>query len=82
MQNSFQMFKNGEQMSKRYSLLSLRLEGEETLKYRCVRQPRAEKFNIVRKDHGRTHKCDFSVSHQKFPFRGNLVQNIKIVSLS
>ena len=30
----------------------------------------AEKFNIVSNDHGRTHKCDFSVFHQKYPFLG------------
>ena len=38
--------------------LSLRLEGEETLKYRCVCRPppRTERFNIVSNDHGRTQK--------------------------
>ena len=62
--------------------LSLRLEGEEILKYRCVCPSRAERFNIVRNNHGRTHKCDFSVSNRKYLFWENLVQNIKIVSLS
>ena len=63
-------------------LLSLRLNREETLKYRCVCRPPAEKFHIVSNDHVRTHKCDFSVSNREYPFWGNLVQNIKIVSLS
>ena len=44
--------------------------------------PLAEKFNMVSSDYGCTHKCDFSVSDQKYPFWTNLVQNIKIVSLS
>ena len=39
--------------------------------------PRAEKFNVVNNDHGRTHKCDFSVFHQKFPFSANLVKKKK-----
>ena len=63
-------------------LLSLRLEGEETLKSRCVCIGlRAEKFNIVNNDHGGRHKCDFSASDRKYPFWTNLVQNIRIVSL-
>ena len=37
---------------------------------------------ILSNDHGRTHKCDFSVSHLKYPLWGDLAQNIKIVSLS
>ena len=41
--------------------LSQRLEGVETLKYRCVRLPHLEKFNIVSNDHGRTQKCDFCI---------------------
>ena len=55
-------------------LLSLWLEGEQTLKYVVSVGPRAEKFNIVCNDHGRTHKCYFSVFDQKFPFRANLVK--------
>ena len=43
-------------------LLSLRLEGVKTTKYCCVCRPRLEKFNIVSNDHGRTKKCNFSVS--------------------
>ena len=38
---------------------------------------RAEMFNIVSIDHGRTHKCDFSVFNRKFPFWENLVKKIK-----
>ena len=34
----------------------------------CSLDPRAEKFNIVSNDHGRTHKHDFSVFERKFPF--------------
>ena len=44
--------------------------------------PRAEKFNIVGSDHGRMHKCDFSVFNWEVSFWGNLVKKIKIVSLS
>ena len=44
--------------------------------------PRAEKFNIVNNDHGRTYKCNFSVSDWKFLFWANLVKKIKIVGLS
>ena len=33
----------------------------------CLLVPHAEKFNIVSNDHGRTHKCDFSVFDRKFP---------------
>ena len=47
-------------------LLSLRLEGEDTLKYRCVCQP---PFNIVSNDHGRTHKWP------EIPFLGKFGQN-------
>ena len=42
--------------------------------------PHAEKFNIVSNDHVRTR--DFPASDQKYPFWANVVQNIKIVSLS
>ena len=35
---------------------------------------RAERFNIVSNDHGRKHKCDFSVLERKFPFWENLVK--------
>ena len=55
--------------------MSVRLEGAKTLKF-------AEKFNIVNNDHGRTYKCDFSVSDWKFLFWANLVKKIKIVGLS
>ena len=63
-------------------LVSLRLEGEETLKCRSLSLPRAERFNLVSSDHGRTQKCDFSISDWKCHFWANLLQNIKIVSLS
>ena len=43
---------------------------------------RVEKFNIKSNDHGRFQKCDFSVSHRKYSFWANLVQIIRIVSLS
>ena len=43
---------------------------------------RAEKFNIVSNDYGRTHKNDFSVSDRKYCFWTNFVQNIIIASLS
>ena len=55
---------------------SLRLEGEETLKYCCVcRSP----CGIVyySNDHGITHKCDYSVFDRKFAFRANLVKKKK-----
>ena len=48
--------------------MSLRLEGEETLKHRCVCCPRSEKFNTVSNDHGRTQKSDFCVSVGKTNF--------------
>ena len=44
--------------------------------------PRTEKFEIVSNDGGRTQKCDFSDLDQKYPFQENLVQKIKIVTLS
>ena len=65
-----------------YSFLSLRLEGEETLKYRCICRSRAEKFNIVSNDHGHPHKFDISVSDRKYHFWAHLGQKIKIISLS
>ena len=43
---------------------------------------RAEKFNIVRNNHGHMQRCEFSVLDQKHPFWANLAQKIKIVSLS
>ena len=64
------------------SYMSLQIEVEEALKNRCVCDTRAEKFNIVSNNHGRTRKCDFSVSNCKYRFWANLVQNIKKVSLS
>ena len=51
-----------------FCLLSLPLEGEVTLKYRCVCRPCSEKFNIVSNNHGRTQKCDFCVSVCKTNF--------------
>ena len=33
-----------------------------------------EKFIIVSSDHGRTHKCNFSVFDRKFPVWANLVK--------
>ena len=44
--------------------------------------PRAEKFNIVSNDYGRTYKSDFSVSDREHCFWTNFVQNIIIASLS
>ena len=43
---------------------------------------RAEKFNIISNDHGRTNKWDFFVSYRKNLFWANLVLNFKTVSLS
>ena len=62
------------------SLLSLQQEGEMVLKERCVCRPRAEKFNIVSNDHGRTHKCIFRF-RLEIPFSANLVKKIRTVSL-
>ena len=62
--------------------MSLQLKGEETLNTVVSVGPRAEKFNIVSNDHGRTQNCDFSVFAWKYPFWANLVQKLKIVSLS
>ena len=62
-------------------LLSLRLAGEETLKYRCICRPRAEKFNLVSNDDGGTRKCDFSVLDRKYHFWSNLAQKIKMITL-
>ena len=42
----------------------------------------AEKFNIIRKDRGHTHKCDSSVFDWKFLFRQIWSKKIRIVSLS
>ena len=57
--------------------MSVRLEGVETLKYRYVCHPCAEKFNIVSNNHGYMHKFDFSVFDQKHPFWANLVKKKK-----
>ena len=38
---------------------------------------RGENFNIVSNDHGRMHKCDFSVFERKYPFWANLVKKNK-----
>ena len=62
--------------------LPQQIEGEETLKCRCVCQPPCGKFNVISKDHGRTQKFDFSVFNGKYPFWVNLVEKIKIVSLT
>ena len=43
---------------------------------------RSEKFNIVSNDHGRTHKCDFSVFDQKYLFWANLFKTKKKLRLS
>ena len=43
---------------------------------------RAGKFNIVSNNHGHTEKCDFFALVRKYHFWENLVQKIKIVSLS
>ena len=52
------------------------------IKIPCVCRSRAEKFNIVSNDHGRSHKCDISVSDRKYHFWAHLAQKIKIISLS
>ena len=44
--------------------------------------PRAEKFNIVSNGHGRMQKLDFSILDRIYTFWVNLVQKIKIGSLS
>ena len=44
--------------------------------------PRAERFIIGSNDHGRTQNYDFSVLDRKYPFFGNLLQKIKVESLS
>ena len=54
--------------------LSLQLKGEETLKCCCICRRPTRNFNIVTNDHGRTHKCDFSVFDWKYSFRANSVQ--------
>ena len=51
--------KNEELKNERFSKLSLRLEGQETLKIPLSVDPHAEKFSIVSNDHGHTHKCDY-----------------------
>ena len=43
--------------------------------------PRPKKLNIVRKVHGHTKRCEYSVLDQKHPPWGNLTQKIKIPSL-
>ena len=45
--------------------MSLRLEGEETLKYRSVYRTRLEKFNIVSNYQGRTQKAIFTFQFLK-----------------
>ena len=58
-----------------FILLSLRLEGEETLKYHFVFEPRSEKFTIVSNDHGHTEKGDLCVSVCKTNFRDHHTPN-------
>ena len=41
-----------------------------------------ENFNLLSNDQGGTQKCDFSVLVRKYPFWTNLVQKIKVASLS
>ena len=48
--------------------MSLRLEGVDTLKYRCVCRTPSEKFNIVINDHGRTQKYSCCVPIGKTNF--------------
>ena len=60
-----------------YKLFSPRLEGEETLKCRCI-SLRVEIINIVSNNHGRTQKSDFSVLDWKFSFWAYLVQKNQI----
>ena len=49
-------------------LLSLRMEREGSLKYRCVCWSRSEKLNITSNDHERTQNYDFFVLERKYPF--------------
>ena len=64
------------------AFLSLRLEGVETLKCRCVCQLSCGKVNTASSDDGPTQKYDFPVLNRKYPFSTNLVQKIKIVNSS
>ena len=63
-------------------LLSLRLEREETLKYRCVCWSRSEKLNIISNDHERTQNYDFFCFRVEIPFLSKFGPRIKIFSLS
>ena len=47
----------------------------------CLSAP-VRNFIIVIINHGRTHKCDFSVFYRKYPVWANLAKKIKIFSLS
>ena len=69
-------------ISSAFYFLSLQLVEEETLKCRCDCRPRAEKFDIISKDHGRIQKCDFCVLDMKHYFWEYLVQKIKAVRFS
>ena len=40
---------------------------------------RAEKFNVVSNDHGRTQNCDFSFLDRKYPFWSGFLQKSKLV---
>ena len=51
-------------------------------KYRCAYRPPCKKINIVRNNHRHTQRWEFSVLDREHTFRANLVQKIKIVSLS
>ena len=59
-----------------FSLLSLRLEGVETLKYRCVCRPPFGKFNIVSNAHGHMQKCDFCIPVCKTNFTDHQTPHI------
>ena len=62
-------------------LLSLRLKGEEILKYHVVcRPPRGNVW--YSNDHVFTQKCDFSVLDQKYSLWANFIQKFVIVNLS
>ena len=62
--------------------MSLRIEREETFNAVVSIEPHAENFNIVSNDYGRTQKSYLSDLKQNYSSGANLVQQIKIVSLS
>ena len=63
------------QQFEKIKLMSLPLEGEETLKYRCACRPSLEKLYIVSNDHRRTQKYDFCVSVCKTNFTDHHIFN-------